>query len=732
MEWAREDSAIIRQLVLNSFVKFGAGLEIQHVICGFEASKVLIKNLPMDAEKPSIVEIFVQHGIDQDNIGILKMEFVDDHRQATILGKTVNIEAVVPLLDKVEFHGKKLEVSVCERSSEGHAMGASSRKSYFLSISWLLPRPHSKYTSNGVFDTLNNRLRALVGPNLSSFALVPSSKPGIAFAKAIFDSWDKAKLAHDALSSDGPKRGFPQLRLYLADPYFFITSVDEKQYNAQKSQWTELCDGQKKQVRVQTKVVNATNGGRVIITLSGSDKKIVGATKVRIENMGVGQKLDATYWHADLKSPKGLKFLDNLYDTTGAYVRCDWKHNYIAVSGGTGAIEAAKARLREEVERISVEQSVIPLNRRALGFFIREGLGQMRGILGEENVTLNVQSSEIVLRGANLEEARHHLRQLKDAFMNRNAASTATSDDVVCPICYDTVAQPVEISCEHIYCSACLRHYILSTLENHSFPLKCMGDGATCAKPLSIPLIRRFLPPQRFLQLLETAFTSYIEKNPEVFKYCNTPACSQVYRATTAPQELQCPSCFSEVCTACCDESHTGMTCAERGALKDTSVQERLLETWAIENNARKCPSCRVLVQKTEGCNHMSCKCGVHFCWICTEAFDAGSIYSHMTQAHGDWYRDPGRDQRQNTGTGTDEEIPNIFQIVGGPGAVAEQAAELRRIELRREANREAEIERRRQVQVRLVERERQQEAQRRQFDVCQEEERKGGLCIIM
>ncbi len=195
----------------------------------------------------------------------------------------------------------------------------------------------------------------------------------------------------------------------------------------------------------------------------------------------------------------------------------------------------------------------------------------------------------------------------------------------------------------------------------------------------------------------------------------------------TVPQELQCPSCFSEVCTACCDESHTGMTCAERQALKDTGVQERLLEGWAAENNAKKCPSCRVLVQKAEGCNHMSCKCGVHFCWICVGAFEAGRIYDHMTQAHGDWYADPGRGQRQATGTQIPDEVPNIFQIVGGPEAVAQQAAELRRIELEREASREAEFERRIQEQARQMD-----EWAGRQDNVGRQEEGNGGLCIIM
>lgn len=771
-EWAKEVAVTIQKVILNSFVKFEAGLTIQHVICGFEASKVLIKNLPVKAKKSEIIELFTQQGVNEQDLVILKTETVDGRQQATVLGKAADVETVALGLDGIEFRDENLEFVVCERSVEGRTMGSSNRNTYHLSISWRAPflamvvrypqletwevlqkarnldgrvlngqcvraeheaegygyygfdddyiPPRSKvkitripagttvadirafagtqdvepyvdtstYTSDEVFNAVNARLRSLPSSTLRTFTLDTSPRPNTTSAKAIFDSWDGAKSAHDGLKGKIFRYGFPPLRLFLSDPYRFVLTLDEKQFNAQKSQWTELCNGRDKETTVQTRTVDRAGRPKVIITLFGRDKKMVGALKVRIESMAAGQKLDSTYWHPTFKSAKGQEFLDELCEITGAYVRADWRHNCVAVSGKAEAIEAAKSLLREEVERISTEQWTIPLQRRALGFFVREGLAKMRGLLGEENVTLDVQACQIVLHGADLEEARHHLRQLMDAFMDRNAATATTSDDTLCPICYDTISQPIEISCQHIYCSSCLRHYVLSTLDNHNFPLKCMGSDATCNQPLSLPLIKKFLPPQRFEQLMEAAFTSYIDKNPETFKYCNTPDCSQVYRATTLPHELQCPSCFSEICTACHNESHVGMTCAEKRAHKDPGEQERLMEAWATDNNVKRCPSCRLWVEKTEGCNHMSCKCGAHFCWICTGVFDASRIYTHMSEAHGGYYGDPA--QRANRGNGLQprNQVPDIVEVVGGAAAVAEQMAEFRRIELQR-ANRE-------------------------------------------
>jgi len=85
----------------------------------------------------------------------------------------------------------------------------------------------------------------------------------------------------------------------------------------------------------------------------------------------------------------------------------------------------------------------------------------------------------------------------------------------------------------------------------------------------------------------------------------------------------------------CGKEAHEGITCTERELLDDPAEQERLNEQWALTAGVKRCPSCRVFVQKTEGCNHMTCHCGVHFCWICSKEFDSNSIYRHMSMEHG-------------------------------------------------------------------------------------------------
>jgi hypothetical protein len=43
---------------------------------------------------------------------------------------------------------------------------------------------------------------------------------------------------------------------------------------------------------------------------------------------------------------------------------------------------------------------------------------------------------------------------------------------------------------------------------------------------------------------------------------------------------------------------------------------------WALLN-AKPCPNCGALIERTGGCNHMTCKfgCGHEFCWMCLDSW---------------------------------------------------------------------------------------------------------------
>jgi hypothetical protein len=45
---------------------------------------------------------------------------------------------------------------------------------------------------------------------------------------------------------------------------------------------------------------------------------------------------------------------------------------------------------------------------------------------------------------------------------------------------------------------------------------------------------------------------------------------------------------------------------------------------WAEGRDARACPRCRATIERSAGCNHMTCHCGHEFCWLCGEPYTPG------------------------------------------------------------------------------------------------------------
>ncbi len=84
-------------------------------------------------------------------------------------------------------------------------------------------------------------------------------------------------------------------------------------------------------------------------------------------------------------------------------------------------------------------------------------------------------------------------------------------------------------------------------------------------------------------------------------------------------------------------ESHNGITCEMYRALKRGEDPSEIL----IRDSTRDCPVCGAGIWKDGGCNHVSCRCGAHICWICLcdpEKEDGvavmNDVYDHIDAEH--------------------------------------------------------------------------------------------------
>jgi len=59
--------------------------------------------------------------------------------------------------------------------------------------------------------------------------------------------------------------------------------------------------------------------------------------------------------------------------------------------------------------------------------------------------------------------------------------------------------------------------------------------------------------------------------------------------------------------------------------VKDTRANDE----W-LKSNAQLCPQCETAIEKSMGCNHMTCtRCKTHFCYLCGNWIDRNNPYGH-------------------------------------------------------------------------------------------------------
>ncbi|KIN93194.1 hypothetical protein M404DRAFT_536982 [Pisolithus tinctorius Marx 270] len=427
---------------------------------------------------------------------------------------------------------------------------------------------------------------------------------GFLSIRARFYSRDDALVAHQYLEDI---RYGEQVGMWLRVPHpmDFTISLDPEQYSAQKPQWDALIGGLGDPKACMLNIHE--DGDAVRIRLSGSQNDAVGALKVKVENLAGGETVQG--WHRTLAHPKN-KFSKQVLVETGVYMRVDWKTQVLKVYGSATSTERARKMISEELDRLSSADFTTTVPKPAVRSLINEGgLARLKETFGEDAVKFDITSKRITMSGG--EEAWHALDGIvRTAMRNNQKHSTALQTETACPICLNDVSVSFNLGCGHAYCVTCLRHFLLSALEASEFPLRCLGNDGRCSISIPIPTIQHFLPPALFNRLLEAAFTFYLTRHPNEFKSCKTPDCTQIYRSTGSEAQvtLRCPSCFSVTCSSC-GESHDGLQCAEVRR-RQAEEEERQNSTWVAAQGGRvkRCPQCNILIEKLEGCNHITCK----------------------------------------------------------------------------------------------------------------------------
>ncbi|CAG1992849.1 unnamed protein product [Fusarium graminearum] len=162
----------------------------------------------------------------------------------------------------------------------------------------------------------------------------------------------------------------------------------------------------------------------------------------------------------------------------------------------------------------------------------------------------------------------------------------------------------IKVPC-HSYCHDCFIRLVSAACQNEQqWPPKC------CLNEVPVKIVLRFIPSNLKKTFEERSKEWELPVSERV--YCSEPNCSLWIKPKRIDLSRRRGVCdrSHRTCTLCRGPAHQGEECPQ-------DVDMTLTNQLAEEEGWKRCSKCHALVEHREACQHMTCRCGNQFCYVC-------------------------------------------------------------------------------------------------------------------
>ncbi|KAH6803041.1 RING/U-box superfamily protein [Perilla frutescens var. frutescens] len=193
-----------------------------------------------------------------------------------------------------------------------------------------------------------------------------------------------------------------------------------------------------------------------------------------------------------------------------------------------------------------------------------------------------------------------------------------------CKICMETVnlSRMLSTSCGHLFCSDCWINYIAVSINDGAQCLTLRCPEPKCAAAAGLDMVEALAAADDKRRFHRYLYRSYVESSRER-KWCPAPGCDYAVEfdgggeEELATYDVVC-DCGYKFCWRCTEEQHRPVGCDKVAKWAEKNSSEAENNAWILAYT-KPCPRCNKQIEKNQGCNHMTCKCGYEFCWLCLE-----------------------------------------------------------------------------------------------------------------